>query len=578
MKNETYPAVCYRTSPNGEVIVLKERCLIVDMVRQMYQNDDTITDDRLSKMFELDFDTISEKYMYHFIDLRIDKSLCYLSKYDLGYAYRKSVVWAFDENAIGEVIIDGRLYKGKFAKIYTKFINDFCKDMNKTSFLQHPVFNRVVNRLAEKGTTMIKNTNQSLQDNERLVVDNRFKVAYHSDIRSCMQESDCYRFYEANENVCQSVKLYRNGDVVARATLWDCYNDAGTHFTMLDRVYFIAMNDGIKLFNEVKRQGLAKLYRGSSFQNGECVDVENVYYCHDNEQIDFRIFVDIVVDDVCPYMDTFRYISNDGGLSTKACNHDVFFESYNARDTGVYIDRCPECGRILDPENQCSCGYGSMISCDCCGDMVDEGDSYRVRDAYDNYIYVCENCLSDYVNVNDEFYHIENDNICYDSDQDDWFLVEDCFKLSVYDSFLHNTEIVMIARYDEAECFQNEFNRLKGDYDHYVYLKDSKTYLFYDEENAIGCLKMVQWATGAIKRMHMLVSHDSLAVAYEVNHLHDICNAFLMQDGLICYHCNMTREYLNELCNRALQSITWSDTYIREHKYMYNQRIAVISF
>jgi len=198
---------------------------------------------------------------------------------------------------------------------------------------------------------------------------------------SCMKDGEPYYFdiYKSNPSVCQLIILKsdkNDNKIVGRALLWKLTD--GNMF--MDRVYSINDSD-VNLFREyAKDNGWYSKYYNNSTESVEAISPTGETVTNLSTEIDIRSGYY----DGYPYMDTFKWFSTSGRLSTE--NGD-----YNLENTdGTLEEECDYCGG--SGEYECGECYGSgEITCNKCegsGEIDCENCNGSGKDGEEE----CSNC------------------------------------------------------------------------------------------------------------------------------------------------------------------------------------------
>lgn len=179
---------------------------------------------------------------------------------------------------------------------------------------------------------------------------------------SCMRYRNCQSYlniYTENPEKISLAVLKKDGKIAARSLLWDLKETEGS--TYHDRIYFT--NEETKLTLEAKliSLGYKDAYKGNPSLTAHLNNVDFNYY---------------------PYMDSFRYLSLGGAISTDGC---------------LSYDYCLDCA-----DGGPRAGSGT---CDCCGDSVNQDDLHEItrgRGRHDMYCNDCSTYLEDGDTVNSD--------------------------------------------------------------------------------------------------------------------------------------------------------------------------------
>ena len=274
------------------------------------------------------------------------------------------------------------------AKLLQKFINEEIKwnDVPENGYLQdleRHIYNNVSNsnKLELKSYT---GTDIAL----------KYNTTDHEIIGSCMQEKPT-KYFELYEHFEDKLKLYtieRNGTLIARALLWSVSYADNEHI-FLDRIYLNTDDNELKrnLYNDfllkvVKAEGknILRLYNANHL-NYECKKLKEYIENTDNSLRTYPSFSDVEADtdlndlDYYPYMDTFKHVTECGGL--------------NADEEGI---------KQLD----CTGGGYTDTSkfCECCGTPIDEDNTFYTEDTGEER---CEDCVR-WSEVDNSHYAEEN--------------------------------------------------------------------------------------------------------------------------------------------------------------------------
>lgn len=378
-----------------------------------------------------------------------------------------------------------RLVRNNDKKIMMKKIGRLISDELNKILLVTPTMQKAINRYCEIVTDKWAIYHQKYSGvNTTLRVDDDFRFIYDSDnynlnFDSCMQDKDCYQFYNDIYCDCKAVSLLNaEGLILARSIIFnDVEDEDGNRYRMLERIYGTHEKDRKILLEKVIEQGLIDCHKAF---NASCSDCKNIVGVGDFAYVDFtkkELSIDVngIDYDFVPYLDTFKYFRIDN----MRCSNDSY-EDY-------------------DKSLTCTDGYIEVYVCDCCGaETIDESDSYYCDLNGCNY---CTNCCvySDYhstyipkysavefydrdgdtdyyhpdyatpdcVEVDGELYEIGNDDIVYDEINDEYIFVDD--SVEYYDADL-------CVRLTHTDAINQSIFEVDGKYYHEDLLK-------YDEIN-----------------------------------------------------------------------------------------------
>lgn len=183
----------------------------------------------------------------------------------------------------------------------------------------------VANRAAELFADEWKSYVLSLAGNEfELVIDNDFEKIYSSynclgNFGSCMTDSGFEAMYHAFEGAKACYLENRDGNVVARAVIWEyAYDLRGEeYYIYLDRQY---SSDGRRDLKELLITKVKELYKKENFlykpSDCECTDSCRIYTKEGERFINaawLRVKSSLTADDTVCYMDTFKFLDLSSG-------------------------------------------------------------------------------------------------------------------------------------------------------------------------------------------------------------------------------------------------------------------------
>jgi len=278
---------------------------------------------------------------------------------------------------------------------------------------------------------------------------------------SCMKYDNCQEYIKLYENFGNDivqilVLLNENNEVMGRALFWHDVNYKDTTIKYMDRVYSI--NDNIShIFYEYAKNNNIKYFDDDTYNNKMSIDV--------------NISEDIPL----PYFDTFKYFDDFSKLNTCDGTYNLEnTEGASLHSLNENINTCNECGSDFDCENEG--GYSEYCDdylCDNCAYFVN-GECYPesqvIQVNFEYYHIEDENIV--YSEYNSEHYHI--DDVCYSEHHQDYFLIDDVINIEDDYYLLDDDEIIEIDSewYLKENCIE-----INGKY----YLEDDKNIIYNDD-------------------------------------------------------------------------------------------------
>ncbi|MHA1757192.1 MAG: hypothetical protein ACTSVV_10515 [Promethearchaeota archaeon] len=320
---------------------------------------------------------------------------------------------------------------------------------------------------------------KKLKDNCNFIVTDEICKYYSEDNYSNLSTSgelhnSCMR-YEESQNAIEAyeimgknivkllVLLDDNKKVLGRALLWYTikYNnsDIPDNAVYMDRIY--AINDNVKEFfiNYAEKNNFVRFVSsGSRIFN----------YKNYTGELHFNYYID---DDIpMPYFDTFQGYNLSGIFSNYS--EDVSLESTSYESISELNNNnlacCGDCGTDFDSDYEGGySNYSDEYLCDCCGYFVESIEDI-VREEYivsiDGANYLKDDCI--YSDYHGEYYHKEDENICYSEYEND---------------YINYDELVFIENRDEYVLCENA---VKCESDDEYYLTDDENIIYIKEQKA----------------------------------------------------------------------------------------------
>lgn len=223
----------------------------------------------------------------------------------------------------------------KASVLYKNFLesNFLARIENKDEIIHIPdvVKNRVIECFSIAWTAYADGGEFTLH------IDKNFHAIYSSDecdgnFHSCMTDMGFETFYEAipEANACYITN--EDGLIVARAILWnDVDGGNGNRYRLLDRLYSTDQNERLQtiLLNKVLAEQKCDLYKPVGCACSDATDILTADgVCFDGV---LRIWYDLEPMEYVPYLDTFKYYSENGNFAT---NDEYIEYDYNLTGTG----------------------------------------------------------------------------------------------------------------------------------------------------------------------------------------------------------------------------------------------------
>lgn len=231
---------------------------------------------------------------------------------------------------------------------------------------------------------------------------------------SCMagKPTEYFEIYDLiNESIKTSVKMvyFQSGDeILARALLWRHQYKAGENlkkFFFLDRIYINSKLQNVcfselqfKLFKRVRQTykiDRLPCYNKSHIESYilkkyEHTNTEKFKFMCDRSTPPFVVSLDVAEVlslESFPYLDTFRYMDDDGYLSYDESDATIIFDQTDGNYTEADKNCCNECGDYVNRDDEIYSELTDETLCQECAIYIDERDEYcNINNAtYNNY-------------------------------------------------------------------------------------------------------------------------------------------------------------------------------------------------
>lgn len=283
----------------------------------------------------------------------------------------------------------------------------------------------------------------------KLVIDDDFAKIYSSEyckgnFGSCMEDSGFEGMYHAFEGAKACSLQDREGNVVARAILWERVYDfcEGEYYVYLDRQY---SSDGRRDLKELLITKVMSLYKNENFlykpSDCPCIASCNIYTSKGVRFFNaayLRVKSSLSADDIVCYMDTFKFLNvSNGDCYTVSPSEDANVALLETTNGEIELDR--EWSSYEDeyiPRNEAV--YSAW---------------------YDDYIWdyhaVWSERLTSYVNEDDEslvkingdFYSVDNDDVV-------WIEYDGCYHLKTDDNIVYCEDSGIWTHCDNAFYYE----------------------------------------------------------------------------------------------------------------------------
>lgn len=319
-----------------------------------------------------------------------------------------------DKTAVRYVSVkNGKVYKMKAGRFFSAVLGEYgLSDILAPEFVHW-----LSQELADAWKAECKGRN----DGMTLHVDDNFNKiyssAYCSHFGSCMQDTGNYTFYENAVDAKAAYLEDKDGQVLARAIIFNAWDENGEIWRLCERQYSREGNDDLKrvLVNRLIDGGYIDGYKrvGASCHDGRAFNANDGTALDDHR---FTIDCDLDDGDRLSYQDSFKFYNFD---DHKASNDSNFPHDYELDTTDSYFGNSECYDEYHDRycEETRTCYYrGNAIQVD-----VDDMDDFVWVDSENEYyhmddVVVCEECGE----------CVADDNAYYDEDTERYFCDEDC--------------------------------------------------------------------------------------------------------------------------------------------------------
>ena len=254
---------------------------------------------------------------------------------------------------------------------------------------------------------------------------------------SCMKDMPQETFEIYTDFGAKCAYIEENGELLARAVLWNRVHNNGTVFRMMDTIYSRRNEYEATLIKWAKANDylykVTQSYKTSRLTNGNYeVILEPGAYV---EALDEEFSFTPNMYDHVPWLDTFSGLEQNGRRLLHNTSHSIQLRCTTGTDTRGYlaepICKCEACGDSINEDDAyrdgdgyvyCeTCFYDRYSYCEHCGEVVNNEDLVST----DNNEYLCEHCAENRGYVRCEDCGTWTRNI-YSVDDGDYHYCEDC--------------------------------------------------------------------------------------------------------------------------------------------------------